>query len=93
MEEYAELKALRDEMGFSLGEMAAVLNVPKATYQGYESGRRAMPAGFINRVRDWQQQDLVFMSGIADRVDERLAVEGFGCGIPSVKGAECDYCG
>lgn len=80
---YAELKALRLEMKFSIGEMAGILNVPKATYQGYETGRRSMPAGFINRVRDWQQQDLEFMAGLSTRVDERLQREGFGNGIPS----------
>lgn len=80
---YAELKALRLKMKFSIGEMAGILNVPKATYQGYETGRRSMPTGFINRVRDWQQQDLEFMAGLSARVDTRLVLEGFGCGIPS----------
>jgi predicted transcriptional regulator len=94
VEAYAELKALRLEMEFSLGEMAALLHIPKGTYQGYETGRRAMPAGFINRIREWQQQDLEFMAGIAARVDERLRVEGFGGGFPSaiIREVECDYC-
>jgi transcriptional regulator with XRE-family HTH domain len=80
---YAELKALRLEMKFSIGEMAAVMNVPKGTYQGYETGRRSMPAGFINRVREWQQQDLDFMAGLPARIDAQLALDGFGFGIPS----------
>lgn len=83
MESYAQLRALRLEMRLSMGEMAAILNVPKATYQGYETGRRPLPAGFINRVREWQQQDLEFMAGIAERVDARLLAEGYGAGIPS----------
>lgn len=83
-EPYAELKALRLELKFSIGEMAAIMRVPKGTYQGYETGRRPMPAGFINRVREWQQQDLEFMAGIPARVDAQLVLEGFGCGIPSV---------
>ena len=80
---YAELKALRLEMKFSIGEMAAVMNVPKGTYQGYETGRRPMPAGFINRVWDWQQQDLEFMAGLPARIDAQLALDGLGFGIPS----------
>lgn len=80
---YAELRALRLEMKFSIGEMAAILNVPKGTYHGYETGRRPMPDGFINRVRDWQQQDLEFMAGLPARVDAQLAVDGFDSGIPS----------
>ena len=94
MKAYAELKALRLEMMFIMGEMAAVLNIPKGTYQGYETGRRPLPAGFINRIREWQQQDQAFMAGIGERVDERLQVEGFGGGIPSQIEREvgCDYC-
>lgn len=83
MKLYAELKALRLEMRFSIAEMAGIMNVQKSTYQGYESGRRKMPAGFINRVRDWQQQDFEFMAGIAARVDQCLISEGFDAGIPS----------
>ncbi|MEI7815569.1 MAG: helix-turn-helix transcriptional regulator [Desulfuromonadales bacterium] len=80
---YAELKALRLEIKFSIGEMAAVMGVSKGTYQGYETGRRPMPSGFINRVRDWQQQDMEFMAGLPARIDAQLALEGFGFGIPS----------
>lgn len=83
-----ELRALRLEMGYSLGEMAQLLNIHKATYQGYEAGRRAMPAGFINRVREWQQLDLEFMAGIAERVDTQLAADGFGDGIPGERSGE-----
>jgi transcriptional regulator with XRE-family HTH domain len=88
---YAELRLLRIELRLSMGEMAAILAVPKGTYQGYETGRRPLPAGFINRVREWQQQDLEFMAGIGERVDERLQVEGFGGGIPSAIVREVDY--
>ena len=83
MEAYAELKALRLELHFSIGEMAAVMGVPKSTYQGYETGRRAIPPGFINRCREYQQQDLQFMAGIGARIDAALAAEGYGAGIPS----------
>lgn len=83
MESYAELKALRLEMKLSIAEMAGVMGIKKATYQGYETGRRPMPGGFINRVREWRQLDMEFMAGIAARVDERLIKEGFGRGIPS----------
>ena len=87
----AELRALRLEMKYSLAEMAQLLGIAKATYQGYESGRRAMPAGFINRVREWQQIDLDFAAGTNGRVDARLAAEGFGNGIPSdIAGEEFD---
>lgn len=82
-ESYAELKSLRLEMGYSIGSMAALLSVPKATYQGYETGRRAMPAGFLNRVREWQQLDFEFFAGMAERIERQLQLDGFGQGIPS----------
>jgi predicted transcriptional regulator len=71
-----ELKALRLEMGYSIGDMAQLLNVHRGTYQGYETGRRAMPAGFINRVRDWQQIDLDFMAGMDQRIEQQLLIDG-----------------
>lgn len=82
-ESYAGLKALRIEMGYSMRDMAALLAVPKATYQGYENGSRRLPAGFINRVREWQQLDLAFFAGMSERIDEQLLKDGFGVGIPS----------
>lgn len=89
-ESYAELRALRVEIGFSIAEMAELQGLKKATYQGYETGRRKMPAGFINSIRDWQQQDLVFMSGVGERVDAQLVLDGFGGGIPSEFMGEMD---
>lgn len=72
---HAELRSLRVELGYSQRELARLLDIPYATYQGYETGRRQMPAGFINRVREWQQIDLEFMAGLAARVDERVRRE------------------
>lgn len=77
------LKALRLEMGYSIGEMAQLLGIHKATYQGYETGRRQAPKGLIGRVREWQRRDREFMAGMTGRIDARLEVEGFGAGIPS----------
>jgi predicted transcriptional regulator len=78
----SELRQLRMDMGYSLGEMAELLKVPKATYQCYENGRRTMPPGFINRVREWQQIDLDFFAGLNERVDARVEAEFDGV-IPS----------
>jgi transcriptional regulator with XRE-family HTH domain len=70
MELHAELRSLRLEMGYSMADMAALMGIKKPTYQGYETGRREMPAGFINRAREWQQIDMEFMAGIPVRVDQ-----------------------
>lgn len=70
--------------------MADVMGVPKSTYASYESGRRPLPPGFINKFREWQQQWFDFIQGIPQRVDEWLAVEGYGNGIPSAIKREDD---
>lgn len=80
---YTELRRLRLEMGYSMRDMALLLKIPKATYQKYEDGSRRMPAGFINRVREWQQLDLEFFAGMTERIEEQLLKDGFGVGIPS----------
>jgi hypothetical protein len=78
-----ELRGLRLEMKYSIGEMAQLLGIPKGTYQGYETGRRPMPAGFINRVREWRQIDLDFFTGMDGRIEQQLLLDGFTQGIPS----------
>lgn len=83
MKSYAGLKDERLAMRFSMAEMAGILRIPKATYQGYETGRRAMPPEIIERLREWRKQDRIFMAGLPARVDAHLQMEGFGSGIPS----------
>ncbi len=90
---YAELKALRQEMDYSIGEMAALLGISKATYQGYETApgkaaHRRMPAGFINRVREWQQIEFDFFAGMDDRIRERMKEPGFEIQSSTVGAAE-----
>jgi transcriptional regulator with XRE-family HTH domain len=72
----AELKALRLELGYSIREMAALMDVPHSTYQCYESGSRQMPAGFIDRAREWRRIDMDYWAGLPQRVDERIAHDG-----------------
>ena len=74
---YAELKQIWDGLHFSIGEMAAVLGIPKSTYQGYEENRRTMPNDLISKAIEWREKDLEFMRGIAARIDARLADDGF----------------
>lgn len=43
----AKLRALRDERGISLKDMAAALNVSSAYLSALEHGRRGKPTGFL----------------------------------------------
>jgi len=60
-----ELKAIREQLGYSMSEMAEELQIKKGTLQGYESGRRATPPltlGMalvaLGKVVDWEKRYL-----------------------------------
>lgn len=66
------LYALRKEMGFSIREMAAELQLHPATYQGYESGSRTAPPSVVESARRSARKVAEFMAGIPARVDANL---------------------
>jgi transcriptional regulator with XRE-family HTH domain len=43
----ARIRCLRDYLGLSVNELAAALNVSTRSYQSFESGRAAIPAGVM----------------------------------------------
>lgn len=59
-------------MGFSYGTMATVLGLKKATYQGYEIGRRAVPRQIMNKPRPALIRNREFWRGLPDRIDAAL---------------------
>lgn len=67
-----ELKSIREQMGFSIGTMAEDLGLHKATYQGYETGRRECPAHVLQSARDSLERDMAFWSSIPQSVDSHL---------------------
>lgn len=46
----ARIRCLRDYLGLSVSEMAAALKVSVRSYQNFESGRAAIPAGVMTDV-------------------------------------------
>lgn len=57
------LREIREEMKYSMSEMAQELLLKKATYQGYEEGKRAIPPHTLEmafqalqRDRDWSKR-------------------------------------
>lgn len=66
------LKQIREEMGFSYGTMATVLGLKKATYQGYEIGRRAVPKQIMNEAEAALNRNRDFWRGLPDRIDAAL---------------------
>lgn len=69
---HSTLKQIREEMGFSYGTMATVLGLKKATYQGYEIGRRAVPKQIINEAEAALLRNREFWRGLPDRIDAAL---------------------
>lgn len=55
----ARIRCLRDYLGLSVNELAAALNVSLRSYQNFESGRAAIPAGVMTDV-----------AGLVHRLDE-----------------------
>ena len=64
------LYALRQQMGFSMREMAAELEIAAATYQCYEEGTRKTPPHVVAKARVSAEKLERFMAGIAERVDK-----------------------
>jgi transcriptional regulator with XRE-family HTH domain len=46
------LKAIRESFGWSYSEMAELLGLKRATYQGYETGRRATPPHVLKQAQE-----------------------------------------
>ena len=67
-----DLKQIREEMGFSYGTMAMVLGIKKATYQGYEIGRRSVPKQIMNEAEAALSRNREFWRGLPDRIDAAL---------------------
>lgn len=71
-EKQTVLYALRQEMGFSIRDMAAELGLHPATYQGYESGSRTAPPSVVAQARKSARKVSEFMAGIPHRVGANL---------------------
>jgi transcriptional regulator with XRE-family HTH domain len=67
-----ELKAIRKEVKLSMQNFAAILKTKKATYQGYESGRRPAPTGIIDEARAQLQRTRKYWAEMDKRMDEEL---------------------
>lgn len=76
------LRELRKQAGYSIGEMAMALGLPKATYQCYEDGSRACPDGVPGKMQSIVEKDREFLAGLPARVDARINAEFPKGGIP-----------
>lgn len=66
------LYALRMQMGFSMRDMAAELELHPATYQCYEGGTRKVPRQVVDKALVSARKVAEFMAGIPSRVDANL---------------------
>lgn len=80
----AELIRLREEMRLQPVHMYRnVLNIPRRTYQDYETGRRSIPEDIATRIREAHRKDREFMTNLPGRIHASLDNEYPGGMIPS----------
>lgn len=70
----ARIRCLRDYLGLSVTEMAAALDVSVRSYQNFESGRAAIPAGVMQEVGELVHR-LDELAGNYS-THERLSIDG-----------------
>lgn len=70
----ARIRCLRDYLGLSVNEIAAALNVSARSYQNFESGRAAIPAGVMTDVATLVHRLDELAADYASR--EELSIEG-----------------
>lgn len=79
-----ELKAIREQMGFTVREMADELVLHPATYQGYETGRRKCPAYVVYIARESLKKDREFFKRYRPGGEfDRIIAAQYPCGIAS----------
>ena len=74
MESISELKELRKRTGLSAKKFADKYNIPKRTYEKWESGERTPPLYVINMLTEKVERDLFLMS-IAKDVCNKLEID------------------
>lgn len=67
------MRAIREEMGFSLRDLAAVMKVPYRTLQNYEGGQRNIPKEFASRLRAEQARQRKIMDEVCAFIDRDIA--------------------
>jgi transcriptional regulator with XRE-family HTH domain len=66
------MRKIRLAMRYSIAEFAELLGLKKATYQGYESGRRPLPKEVLKNAQAAQKREVKFFKGLPARVDSAL---------------------
>lgn len=70
-----ELRALRHEIKFDMGSVAACLGIAKSTYARYEDGSASIPERIVRAAYELRQINITFMQGLPARVDAKVNEE------------------
>lgn len=70
-----KLKAIREEIGLSMRDFADILQISKPAYQGYESGRRSIPPGIMDKAKAQLQRTRAYWRTLPNRVEGRIDQE------------------
>lgn len=63
---FKRLRELRDSIGATQQNIADVLNVQRATYAGWETGKDIMPLRQLNKVANNYKISLDYLTGLSD---------------------------
>ena len=85
------LKQIREELKYSLEDMAQIIGTKKGTYQGYEIGRRTTPPHILQAAELVLQRDREFMQRyVPGGAFDQIIMEEYPLGIVSAP-MECNW--
>lgn len=82
-----QLRYIKQQMKFGTCDMYRTLELPRRTYQDYESGRRTIPPEVARRVLATYRADRRWMRDMDRRIDEAL----MGNNVPNEATVEEDW--
>lgn len=68
---FERLKELRNYEGYTQQDVANLLNVKRATYAGWETGKDIIPLKHIYKIANYYQVNIDYIVGITDK-EERI---------------------
>lgn len=67
MEQYARIRALREDADLTQEKIGRLINVPQRTYAYYESGQRTIPPSVLCALADFYGVSVDYILGRTDK--------------------------
>ncbi len=73
---FERLKELRNYEGYTQKDVASILNVQRATYAGWESGKDIMPLSQLLKIANNYQKSLDYITGLSNNDEKYISGKG-----------------